>query len=173
VAIVGDGQTGRQIFARLDAPRGLKPGDFVTVRVREAEIDGIIELPASALDARGRVMVVGDQDRLEAVEVDLLRRQADIILVRNSGLEGKMVVARLTPLLGPGIRVKPLVDGLPVAEAKPDVVSLSDARRAELIAFVEGNKRIPAEMKERLLGALAQPQVPAQVIERLESRMGG
>lgn len=172
-AIVGDGQTGRQIFARLDAPRGLKPGDFVTVRVREAEIDGIIELPASALDARGRVMVVGDQDRLEAVEVDLLRRQADIILVRNSGLEGKMVVARLTPLLGPGIRVKPLVDGLPVAEAKPDVVSLSDARRAELIAFVEGNKRIPAEMKERLLGALAQPQVPAQVIERLESRMGG
>ncbi|GAA6164303.1 hypothetical protein NBRC116590_20070 [Pelagimonas sp. KU-00592-HH] len=172
-AIVGDGQTGRQIFARLDAPRGLKPGDFVTVRVREAEIDGIIELPASALDARGRVMVVGDQDRLEAVEVDLLRRQADIILVRNSGLEGKMVVARLTPLLGPGIRVKPLVDGLPVAEAKPDVVSLSDARRAELIAFVEGNKRMPAEMKERLLGALAQPQVPAQVIERLESRMGG
>ena len=172
-AIVGDGQTGRQIFARLDAPRGLKPGDFVTVRVREPELDGIIELPASALDARGRVMVLGEQDRLEAVEVDLLRRQADIILVRDNGLSGQMVVTRLTPLLGPGIRVKPLVDGLPIGQAKPDAVSLSDARRAKLIAFVEGNTRMPAEMKEKLLGALAQPQVPTQVVERLESRMGG
>jgi hypothetical protein len=32
---------------------------------------------------------------------------------------------------------------------------------------------MPPDVKERALGQLQQEQVPAQVIERIESRMGG
>ncbi len=176
-AVVGDGQTGRQIFARLDAPGGLRPGDFVTVRVEEAPLEGVMELSANALDATGRVLVVGEDDRLEALSVTLLRRQGDRILVTGEGLAGRQVVSRLTPLLGPGIRVKPLsIDGLETQAEVPEVpefVDLSDAQRAKLVAFVEGNTKMPAQMKERLLAALAQPQVPAGIVQRIESRMGG
>ena len=53
------------------------------------------------------------------------------------------------------------------------MVELTDERRAKLIAFVEGNQRMPTEAKERVLSQLAEPQVPARVVERIESRMGG
>jgi hypothetical protein len=52
-------------------------------------------------------------------------------------------------------------------------VALTPERRAALIAFVEGNDRMPAEAKTRILAQLAEDQVPTRVIERLESRMGG
>lgn len=176
-AVVGDGQTGRQVFARLETAAGLRPGDFVTVRVEEAPLDGAVELSANALDATGRVLVVGEGDRLEALPVTLLRRQGDRILVRGHKLVGRQVVTRLTPLLGPGIRVRPInIDGRAEgqeAAPAPEFVDLSDERRARLVAFIEGNGRMPSEMKERLLSALAQPQVPAGLVERIESRMGG
>ena len=35
---VGDGLTGRVVFATLSDPRGLKPGDFVTIEVEEPEL---------------------------------------------------------------------------------------------------------------------------------------
>ncbi|WP_243614524.1 efflux RND transporter periplasmic adaptor subunit [Shimia aestuarii] len=176
-AVVGDGQTGRQIFARLNAPGGLRPGDFVTVRVEEAPLEGAVELSASALDATGRVLVVGEGERLEALPVTLLRRQGDRILVTGEGLAGRQVVARLTPLLGPGIRVKPLsLDAVQTEAAAPEtqeLIDLSDADRARLVAFVEGNAKMPKQMKERLLAALAEPRVPAGLVQRIESRMGG
>ncbi len=40
-AAVGEGQTGRLLFARLDAGRGLKPGDFVTVEIDEAPMQNV------------------------------------------------------------------------------------------------------------------------------------
>ena len=53
------------------------------------------------------------------------------------------------------------------------MLELSDERRATLVAFIEGNSRMPAEAKERVLGQLNQDKVPAQVVARIESRMGG
>jgi hypothetical protein len=53
------------------------------------------------------------------------------------------------------------------------MVELSAERRAALVAFVEANARMPDEAKARVLAQLREPQVPAQMIERLESRMGG
>jgi transposase-like protein len=41
------------------------------------------------------------------------------------------------------------------------------------MAFVENNKRMPKEAKERVLAQLSQPQVSAKTIARIESRMGG
>ncbi|PIL15550.1 hypothetical protein P775_25570 [Puniceibacterium antarcticum] len=176
-AEVGEGQTGRQLFARLDAARGLKPGDFVTVTIDEAPLNNVVRLPSSALSAQGDVLVLGAEDRLEVLEVQLLRRQGDDVLVRAAALEGRDVVVERTPLLGAGIKVRALSPAgaapVPEANATPAMLELSDERRARLIALVEGNGRMPDEAKQRILAQLGAPQVPAQVVERLEARIGG
>lgn len=169
---VGDGQTGRLVFAQLQNPIGLKPGDFVSVKVQEPELRFAIRLPGTALDAENTVLVLGEEDRLEKVDVTLLRRQGNDVIVRSRDLVGREVVAVQTPLLGAGIKVKPLrqsdVQG---GAQEPETVELTQERRAKLIAYVEANGFIPAEAKKRILGQLNQDQVPAKVVQRLESRM--
>ena len=171
-AAVGAGQTGRLLFAALDGAVGFKPGDFVTVSIAEPPLERVIRLPAAAIDARQQVLVIGADDRLEALPVTLMRRQGDDILVRAADLAGREVVAERTPLLGAGIKVRALRPGRAAAPAQPEMVELDDERRARLIAFVEGNTRMPEEVKQRLLSQLEQPSVPADTIQRLESRMG-
>ena len=166
-------QTGRLIYATLDEARGFKPGDFVTVRVTEPAIDDVVRLPASALDAAGTVLVIGPEDRLESLAVTLVRRQSDTVLVRADGLVGREVVQARTPLLGAGIRVRPLRGPDAAVPAAPELIELTEERRARLVAFVEANAFIPADAKARILNQLAQEKVPAQMLERLESRMGG
>lgn len=175
-AAVGEGQTGRLIFARLDTARGFKPGDFVTVRVTEPRVENVVRLPATALAADGTVLVLGADDRLEVLPVTLVRRQDDDVLVRGSGLAGREVVRERSPLLGPGIKVRALRrtgDAAQAAPPEPEMLELSAERRARLVAFVENNAGMPAEMKSTILARLQQPRVPAQMVERLESRMGG
>ncbi|TCK99327.1 HlyD family secretion protein [Shimia isoporae] len=171
-AAVGEGQTGRVLYARLDGARGLKPGDFVTVRVQEPELERVVRLPATALDAAGTVLVVGEEDRLDTLNVTLLRRQGDSVLVRGRGLTGQRVVTRRTPLLGAGIKVKPIGPAGEIPEA-PAMVALSDEERQRFVTAIEANDRIPGDVKKRMLNALSQPEVPAQMVERLRARMGG
>lgn len=171
-AAVGDGQTGRLLFATLDTPRGFKPGDFVAVTVQEPPLPFVARIPAAAVDAGGMVLVLGDDDRLEAAQVQIMRRQGDDVLIRARDLAGREVVAERTPLLGAGIKVNPLRSGAAEPE-QPEMLELSAERRAALIAFVEGNTRMPKEAKARILSQLEQPQVPAQMVQRIESRMGG
>jgi multidrug efflux pump subunit AcrA (membrane-fusion protein) len=179
---VGDGQTGRLLYASLDLTPGFKPGDFVTVKVSEPPLAAVARVPASALGSDGTVLVLGPEDRLQSLPVELLRRQGDDVLIRGAGLEGRQVVTGRTPLLGAGIRVRPLhqdagaaqsaiqVD-LPVTEA--ELIELSAERRARLVAAIEGGLRLPDAAKEGLLAALAKTQVPAKLVNRIEARMGG
>ena len=171
-AAVGAGQTGRLLFARLEGARGFKPGDFVTVTVSEAPLVGVARLPASAVNAAGEVLVINDDERLEAVAVRVLRRQGDDVLVRAPRLEGRPLVAERTPLLGAGIKVRPLREEGAEPQA-PEMLVLSEERRARLRAFIEANNRMPAEAKRRVLAQLELPQVPASVVQRIEARMGG
>lgn len=172
-AEVGEGLTGRLLFASLDGAQGLRSGDFVTVRVEEPEVRFAVRVPATAVSADGAVLVVGPEDRLEELSVQVLRRQGDEVLVRSRELAGRDIVAERSPLIGTGIRVRPLRPGAAdeVPEA-PTAIALSDERRARLVAAIEDNQRMPAEVKERILGQLQQPEVPAQMVERLEERMG-
>lgn len=172
-AAVGEGQTGRLLFARLDTAPGFRPGDFVSVKIEEPPLERVVRLPATAVDASGIVLVVGEEDRLEAAEVNLLRREGDDVLVRAPGLAGREVVAERTPLLGAGIRIRPIRPGNAEAPEEPDLLALEPERRARLVAFVEGNQFMPAEAKKRVLGQLQQDKVPARIVERIESRMGG
>lgn len=172
-AAAGEGASGRLIFAGLGQAPGFKPGDFVTVMILEPALADVIRLPSAALAADGTVLVLNAEDRLETAGVTLLRRVGDDILVRGD-ISGRDVVAARSPLLGAGIAVKPLRPELAQeTPAAPEMVALTEDHRARLVAFVEGNSGMPQEAKARVLARLAEPQVPAQMIERIESRMGG
>lgn len=168
----GDGQNGRVIFAQLDAARGFRPGDFVTVRVAEPAVKDVVRLPASAFRASGDVLVLGEDGRLERIEVSLVRRQGDDVLVRGEGLSGREVVRRLTPLLGEGIAVRPVRPKAEEASAAP-VLELSEERRARLIALVENDQEMSQETKELILAQLTEREVSRQVVDRLEQRNDG
>ncbi|TDL81599.1 HlyD family efflux transporter periplasmic adaptor subunit [Palleronia sediminis] len=171
-AAVAEGETGRRLYARLAAPEGFRPGDFVRVRVAEPELAEVAWLPAAAVDSAGGVLVLGADDRLELATVELLRRQGDTVLVRAPDLDGREVVAERSPLLGAGIKVRPLrpEDRAARTAAPPaeDLVELSAERRASLIARVEGDDAMAEDDKARMLTQLRAERVPAGVVARIE-----
>jgi biotin carboxyl carrier protein len=168
----GEGATGRLVFAGLTKSAGFKTGDFVTVQVREPLLENVVRLPSAAVDSQGQVLVLGEDNRLEAANVEILRRQGDSVLVRGP-IIGREVVDARSPLLGAGIAVKPLRKGVAPTPKAAEMIELTQERRAKLVAFVEGNKRMPKEAKARVLAQLSKPEVPAKTIARIESRMGG
>ena len=90
------------------------------------------------------------------------------------GPVGREVVATRSPALGAGILVAPIRpdDAETVAAAEDSTIPLDPERRARLIAFVQSNSRIPSDVRDRMIEELNQDEVPAQMVDRLESRMG-
>lgn len=173
-ATVEQGQSGRRLFVALDAPRGFRPGDFVTVRLAEPPLRGVAELPVTAVNTAGNVLTIGPDNRLEAVAVSVERRQGDSVIVRAPELQGREIVREIGPSLGAGLLVRPLresADGGVQAPA-PEMVTLDPERRAALIARVESNTRMPEQVRARMLAQLAEEQVPAQVVDRIENGGG-
>lgn len=174
-AAVGEGQTGRLLFATLQVASGFRPGDFVTVVAQEPALNRVTRVPATAVGADETVLVVGEEDRLRLADVELLRRQGDDVIIRARGLADAQIVAERSPLLGAGIKVRPILPGgAEPGDAEPEppqTVTLDAERRARLVSFVQ-DSRMPDAAKTRILGQLEQDEVPAAMIERLESRMG-
>lgn len=172
-AVVGEGLTGRLLFASLQNAKGLRPGDFVTVDITEPALNWVARLPASALSGNNRVLVIGEEDRLREAEVTLVRRQGDDVLVRSRDLQDAKIVAERSPLLGAGIKVRVLLaEGAP-EPAAPAMITLDPERRAKLVSFIEANKRMPKQVKKRILSQLEKAEVPKEMVDRLEGRMGG
>ncbi|MCC5960660.1 MAG: HlyD family efflux transporter periplasmic adaptor subunit [Rhodobacteraceae bacterium] len=174
-ATVEQGQSGRRLFVELNAPRGFRPGDFVTVRLQEPALQNVAVVPATAVTARGDVLVISDDNRLRAAPVSVLRRQGDDVIINAEGLAGFEIVREVTPNLGSGIQVRPLrenADGTPATQAA-EMVTLDASRRAQLIAQVEGNTGMPEQVRARMIAQLSEDQVPAQMIERIENGGGG
>lgn len=169
-ATVTPAEGGRLVFARLEFPEEsvLRPGDFVTVEIREAPIENVARLPAGAVDASGQVLILGEDGRLATRNVALLRRQGANVLVRGE-IDGEAVVVERTPQLGPGVKARRAGDA--AAEPADDMVALEPEQRERLLAFVRESKRMPDDRRERLLTQLAQPSAPRAVIERLQARM--
>ncbi|GAB4265410.1 MAG: hypothetical protein Kow0013_13460 [Pararhodobacter sp.] len=172
---VGEGQSGRLVYAEIDAPRGFRPGDFVTVRITEPPLPGVALVPAAAVDAEGNVLVLGEEDRLTAETVELVRRQGEFVLIRvPAHLVGREIVASRNPLLGEGIRIRPQREETAQIPQGPEMVTLDPEQRAQLIARVERATMMPEQIRDRILSQLAQDQVPARLIERLQQgRQGG
>lgn len=178
-AETGDGQVGRLVYARLADPQTaqVRPGDFVTVKIPEPALSNVALIPASAATADGRILVIGDGNRLEEVQATLLRQQGDNLIVADVPFDRQYVLARALQL-GPGIQVQPVVpqpagdDAAPAAApAAPDTIALDDARRSALIAFVEGNETMKPESKARVLEELAKPEVSRETVEKFEAKM--
>jgi len=177
-ASVGEGQSGRLIYAAMDAPRGFRPGDFVVVRITEPELTDVARVPAAAVDAQGGVLLLAEDDRLEATTVAVVRRQGDSVLIRvPPDLRGREIVAARNPLLGAGIRVRPQrAEAAIAAPTEPEFVELGAEERAELIARIEAAPRIPDAVRSRILAQLSQDRVPVRLLERLaqaRARQGG
>lgn len=176
-AAVEEGQAGRLVFARLESAAGLKAGDFVTVTLAMPTVENVALLPAASVGPDGKVLVLDAEERLHAEPVEVVHRQGDDVLIRADGLRtGQEVVAERTPLLGEGIRLRPLrrdARGATITPARAADVVLDDARRARLIAALEADTRIGAEAKARILAQLRQDSLPAEVLARIESRLGG
>jgi multidrug resistance efflux pump len=181
-AVVGEGEAGRTLFASLDvtADTVFRPGDFVTVEVEEPALTGVALLPASAATEDGRVLVVGEGDRLEEIQTRILRRRGNELIVTDVPF-GKDFVRERLPQLGTGIRIQKrpanqpqpgpaVASGAPSAPAS-DVVTLDPERRAALLAQLEASN-MPQDRKTRLIEALKQPEVSKALIERIEARAG-
>jgi len=171
---VGEGQSGRLVYAQVEAPRGFRPGDFVTVRITEPVLPDVAMVPAAAVDAAGVVLVLDTDDRLRAATVEVVRRQGDMVLIRvPADLAGREIVAARNPLLGEGIQVRPQREANAQIPAAPEMVTLDAETRASLIARLEGAAMMPEGVRTRILSQLEQDQVPARLIERLQQGPGG
>lgn len=170
-ATVEQGQSGRRLFVDLSVPRGFRPGDFVTVRLQEPALRDVALLPSMAVTPAGTVLAINAENRLEALPVTVLRRQGDSVIVEASALDGREIVREIGPSLGAGILVRPQRETTTgeILTENPDMVQLDPERRARLIAQVEGNTRMPAEVRARMLAQLSEAAVPAATIERLEN----
>lgn len=195
--VVAEGQTGRELFARLDDPAGFRPGDIVTVTVAEPPLTDVATLPAAAVAADGGVLVIGPDLRLVEDRVDVVRRQGNTVLARAPHLTGARIVAARTPALGAGVRVTvpgddgaradggdtpradggddtPRADMRPVS-ADPDglTIPLGDDRRAALLRQIDLDPAIAPADRERMRAALQGDRVPAALVRRIEDGRGG
>ncbi|WIV50546.1 HlyD family efflux transporter periplasmic adaptor subunit [Marivivens sp. LCG002] len=179
-ASVGDGQTGRVLFAALEEAPGFRVGDFVTVEIIEPALENVASIPASALGADGTVLVIGEDSRLSLASVTLRRRQGESVIIDAGDVVGAKIVAERSPLLGAGLKVQAAGEAAP-APARPaaapetasgDTIKLDAERKAKLVEFVK-QSRMPDEAKTRILTQLEAEDVPVETVNRLEQRMGG
>ena len=178
-AEVGEGQTGRLIYARLSGAGVsiLRPGDFLSVTISERPLDNVAVVPATSVNDEGNMLVLGEADRLEEIAVRVLRRQADSLILAEVPF-GREFVTALSPQIGQGIQVRPIREAEspesaapPVPPSEPEMIVLDPERKARLLAFIEGNQRMPADAKARIIAQLSEPEVSKEVVERLEGRM--
>lgn len=179
-ASVGDGQTGRVLFAALEEAPGFRVGDFVTVEIIEPALENVASIPASALGADGSVLVIGEDSRLSLASVTLRRRQGESVIIDAGDVVDARIVAERSPLLGAGLKVQAAGEAAP-APARPaaapetaasDTIKLDAERKAKLVEFVK-QSRMPDEAKTRILTQLEADDVPIETVNRLEQRMGG
>ena len=96
---------------------------------------------------------------------------ADDVVVEGAP-EGATYVAERSPQLGKGVKVKVIGEDDPTTFAA-DLVTLDPERQQKMIAWVEANKRMPAEMKSRVLKRLRTGKAPQKMVDRISQRMGG
>ncbi|WP_461308377.1 efflux RND transporter periplasmic adaptor subunit [Albidovulum sp.] len=174
-ASVSDGASGRRIFATLERPGGFQPGDFVAIRIAEDPVGDAARIPAAAVGADGTILLVGPGDRLEAAPVEILHREEDDVIIRVGALAGREAVMERTALLGAGILIKPIRPAAPAGlpSDEDSLLLLPPDRRQALIDFVTTSAALSAEARAELLAKLRAERVPAEIVSRIEARMGG
>lgn len=100
---------GVDIFARLDnagPDMPLRAGAFVRVRVPGLLYHDVVRLPLTALGSDQQLYVIEDS-RVRAVDVEVIGRFQDDLLLRGDLPDGGQVVTTRFPEIGPGAKVEP------------------------------------------------------------------
>ena len=172
-AAVGEGLTGREIFARLTGTQvaSVRTGDFVSVKIFEPALRGVTQIPAMAANAAGEVLVVGDDNRLTAANVTVLRKQGDNIIVRARDISGQRIVTRRAPQLGAGILIVPRDANAKTVLKAPEGVKLTPEQQMKMTAFIKG-EQMSDDVKKRMLDRIATGRVSQRMYDRISASMG-
>ena len=105
-----------KVFARIagtgdaDQPTdALRPGAFVEISLADVSYPGVFALPEEAIVDGARIFSVVD-DTLESVEVEVVRRLEDEVLVRAEIADDTAIVTTPFATIGPGMRVRVLAE---------------------------------------------------------------
>jgi RND family efflux transporter MFP subunit len=130
IAATTEAEGGRTVYATIAASGGttLRPGDFVSVEVSELPLTGVAQIPARAATEDGRIYLIDEDNRLEEVEIRILRRMADTLIIGDAPF-GERIVAELRPQLGPGIKVQNPEEALVAQEEAKKKAAERNARR--------------------------------------------
>ncbi len=179
-AEVVPGTAGRQVFASLigDQSGMFRAGDFLMVEIEERPLKNVAVIPSEAVDTNLNLLLLGENNRLEKIKVNVLRRQSDKVVV--SGIPfGREYVIERPPYLDAGLKVKPIrPDELQrtssqgaIKSNKDETVDLTEEERSALIEFVQKNDRMPEEVKNTIIKQLEETKVPLSMVTRLKGRM--
>ena len=176
------GTAGRQVFASLKGDRSgmIRAGDFLMVEIEESSLKNVAIVPSVAVDTNSKILLLGDNNRLEEIKVEVLRRQSDKVIISEVPFGREYVIDR-PPYLDAGLRVKPIRSGdLKITSSqsgnktkKDEMVELSQEERSALINFVQKNDRMPKDVKENIVKQLEAPKVSLTIVNRFKSRMEG
>ncbi len=176
---ISEAGSSRQIFASLYLTdyNLLRPGDFLLVEVEEPEMKDVSVLPASAVTIDGRLFILSSDNRLQEVNVNILRRQGEIVVVSGAP-QGAEYVMQRSPQLGRGLKVKPLRasdlenDKAAQKEEEDKIVELDEAKKNELLDFLKSMDRMPQNVKDRLIKEVSGGNISVKTLRRLEKGMG-
>ncbi len=171
--------SGRKLFAsiNLGENKTLRPGDFVVLEIKEPSLKNITVLPSSAVTIDGKIFILEEDNRLKEIEVTILRRQGNEVIVSGAPT-GKEYVMQRSPQLGNGLKIKPLrkkdreISNSVNLSKNNELVTISPEKQKKLINILDKLDRMPKSVKDRLYEEINSGKIKAKTLKRLEKNMG-
>ena len=171
--------SGRKLFAsiNLGENKTLRPGDFVVLEIKEPSLKNITVLPSSAVTIDGKIFILEEDNRLKEIEVTILRRQGNEVIVSGAPTEKEYVMQR-SPQLGNGLKIKPLrkkdreISNSVNLSKNNEFVIISSEKQKKLINIVDKLDRMPKSVKDRLYEEINSGKIKAKTLKRLEKKTG-
>ena len=171
--------SGRKLFAsiNLGENKTLRPGDFVVLEIKEPSLKNITVLPSSAVTIDGKIFILEEDNRLKEIEVTILRRQGNEVIVSGAPTEKEYVMQR-SPQLGNGLKIKPLrkkdreISNSVNLSKNNELVTISSEKQKKLINILDKLDRMPKSVKDRLYEEINSGKIKVKTLKRLEKNMG-
>ncbi len=170
--------SGRKLFAsiNLGENKTLRPGDFVVLEIKEPSLKNITVLPSSAVTIDGKIFILEEDNRLKEIEVNILRRQGNEVIVSGAPTDKEYVMQR-SPQLGNGLKIKPLrkkdreISNSVNLSKNNELVTISPEKQKKLINTLDKLDRMPKSVKDRLYEEINSGKIKAKTLKRLEKNM--
>ena len=170
--------SGRKLFAsiNLGENKTLRPGDFVVLEIKEPSLKNITVLPSSAVTIDGKIFILEEDNRLKEIEVTILRRQGNEVIVSGAPTDKEYVMQR-SPQLGNGLKIKPLrkkdreISNSVNLSKNNELVTISPEKQKKLINILDKLDRMPKSVKDRLYEEINSGKIKAKTMKRLEKNM--